>query len=114
MLHAYALRLLRELKGENTYMKKIAIVADGWRRYINYAWISGCRQYIKEKKLDAQLYVFYAFGNFSKDEKYNQGEYNIITLPDFRQFDGIIVEITNVLKRKCQNKTRCFSRASSE
>lgn len=55
-------------------MKKIAIVADGWRRYINYAWISGCRQYIKEKKLDAQLYVFYAFGNFSKDEKYNQGE----------------------------------------
>ena len=85
-------------------MKKIAIVADGWRRYINYAWISGCRQYIKEKKLDAQLYVFYAFGNFSKDEKYNQGEYNIITLPDFRQFDGIIVELTNVLKRKYARK----------
>lgn len=85
-------------------MKKVAIVADGWRRYVNYAWISGCRQYIKEHGLDVELYVFYAFGNFSKDKKYNQGEYNIITLPDFRQFDGIIVEITNVIKREYAKK----------
>ena len=34
-------------------MKKIAIVADGWRRFINYDWICGCKRYIKEHILDA-------------------------------------------------------------
>ena len=24
-------------------MKKVAIIADGWKKYINYAWIGGCR-----------------------------------------------------------------------
>lgn len=77
-------------------MKKIAIVADGWRRYINYAWIGGCRSYIAERNLDVDLYVFNSFGNFSRDKKYNIGEYNITNLPDFSQFDGIILELTNI------------------
>lgn len=79
-------------------MKKIAIVADGWRRYMNYAWIGGCRSYIMEHNLDVDLYVFNSFGNFSRDQKYNIGEYNITNLPDFSQFDGIILELTNVFQ----------------
>ncbi len=77
-------------------MKKVAIVADGWRKLINYAWIGGCRKYITEHHADIELYIFHSFGNSSKDEKYNHGEYNIINLPDFREFDGIILEMTNV------------------
>ncbi len=86
------------------YMRKIAIVADGWRRFINYDWICGCRRYISEHHLDSEVYVFNSFGNFSKDEKHNDGEYNIFSLPDFREFDGIILEITNVSKRKNSNR----------
>ena len=85
-------------------MRKIAIVADGWRRFINYDWICGCRRYISEHHLDAEIYMFNSFGNFSKDEKYNDGEYNIFSLPDFNEFDGIILEITNVTKRKNSNR----------
>lgn len=85
-------------------MRKIAIVADGWRRFINYDWICGCRRYISEHHLDAEVYMFNSFGNFSKDEKYNDGEYNIFSLPDFSEFDGIILEITNVTKRKNSNR----------
>lgn len=77
-------------------MKKVAIITDGWRRYVNYAWIGGCRQYVTEMNLDADLYVFNSFGNFSKDEKYNIGEYNIFQLPDFSKFDGIIVELSQM------------------
>lgn len=86
------------------HMRKIAIVADGWRRLCNYDWICGCRRYISEHQLDSEVYVFSSFGNFSKDEKHNDGEYNIFSLPDFREFDGIILEITNVSKRKNSNR----------
>lgn len=77
-------------------MKKVAIVADGWKKYINYAWIGGCRNYIKEHQLDVCLHVFHSYASFSMDEKYNVGEYNIIELPDFSDYDGIILEFTNI------------------
>ncbi len=77
-------------------MKKIAIFADGWKKYVNYAWVAGSRQYIEDHNLDVNLYVFSCFGNYSPDEKYNQGEYNIFNLPDLTDFDGIMIELTNV------------------
>ncbi|MCD7835955.1 MAG: GGDEF domain-containing protein [Lachnospiraceae bacterium] len=77
-------------------MKKVAIIADGWRKFVNYAWMGGCRQYIKENNSDVNLYVFHSFGDYSMDEKYNIGEYNIVRLPNFADFDGIILELTNV------------------
>lgn len=35
--------------------RKIAIIADGWRRHITYVWIRGCRNYIKEHELDIEI-----------------------------------------------------------
>lgn len=78
-------------------MRKIAIIADGWRRYVNYSWVYGCKKYIKEQNLDVEIDIFQCFGNISKDEKNNLGEYNIINLPDLADYDGIILEITNIL-----------------
>ncbi len=77
-------------------MKKVAIFSDGWRKYFNFAWVDGCHTYIKENKLDVDLYVFNSFGNFSQDEKFNAGEYNIFQLPDLTEFDGAIVDVTNI------------------
>lgn len=85
-------------------MKKIAILADGWKKYITYAWIAGSRQYIQEHKLDVNLYFFNSFGNYSMDEKYNIGEYNIWNLPDFTQFDGILFEFSNVEREDIKEK----------
>ena len=56
-------------------MKKVAIVTDGWVGEVTYAWFKGSRQYLDSCDLDADLYFFHSFGNFSKDEEYNAGEY---------------------------------------
>lgn len=77
-------------------MKKIALITDGWKRYMTYAWVQGYRRYASQYHLDTDLYVFQSFGNFNTDEGYNSGEYNITRLPDLRTFDGIILDLSNV------------------
>lgn len=78
-------------------MKRVAIIENGWGKFISYAWVDGCKQYIDEHNLDVSLYTFSSFGDFYLDEKYNIGEYNITNLPDFKDFDGIILELTNIV-----------------
>ena len=77
-------------------MKQIALITDGWKRYVTYAWVQGYRRYASQYHLDTDLYVFQSFGNFNTDEGYNSGEYNITRLPDLRTFDGIILDLSNV------------------
>ncbi len=77
-------------------MKKIALVMDGWKRYFTYAWPSGILQRIKETGEDVNLYIFNSSGDWSMDSDYNIGEYNIYNLPDFKDFDGIILDINNI------------------
>lgn len=77
-------------------MKKIALITDGWKRYVTYAWVQGYRRYASQYHLDTDLYVFQSFGNFNTDEGYNSGEYNITRLPALRTFDGIILDLSNV------------------
>ena len=72
-------------------MKKIALITDGWGRYVTYTWIQGYRNYMAAHQSDMDLYIFQSFGNFSMDEKHNAGEYNIARLPDFSEFDGILL-----------------------
>ena len=80
-------------------MKRIAIIADAWKRYVNYSWILGCKNYIQEQNLDVEIDIFQSFGNFNMDDKHNIGEYNIIELPDLKKYDGIILEITNTIMK---------------
>lgn len=77
-------------------MKKIALVMDGWKRFFTYAWPSGILQRIKETGEEVNLYIFNSSGDWSMDEDYNVGEYNIYNLPDFADFDGIILDINNI------------------
>lgn len=78
-------------------MKKIALVMDEWKRCFTYAWPSGISQRVHECGEDVNLYIFSSSGNWSRDEKYNNGEYNIYRLPDFREFDGIILDLNNII-----------------
>ena len=76
-------------------MKKIALITDGWRRYVTYAWVHGIIGRAKETGIDICLYVFNTNGNLSHDDKYNQGEYSLYELPDYNSYDGFILDCTN-------------------
>ena len=81
-------------------MRKIALITDGWKRFFIYAWPAGILQRIQETKEEINLYIFNSFGNWSRDQKYNSGEYNIFNLPDFKDFDGIILDLNNISSEK--------------
>ncbi len=63
-------------------MKKIALIMDGWKRFFTYAWPAGILQRIKETGEDVNLYIFNSSGDWSLDDDYNIGEYNIYFLPN--------------------------------
>ncbi|MCR4901667.1 MAG: GGDEF domain-containing protein [Butyrivibrio sp.] len=77
-------------------MKKIALVMDGWGRYITYAWIKGIMDRIKETDEEVSLYIFNSSGNWLNDMAYNMAEYNIYNLPNLSAFDAIVLELLNV------------------
>lgn len=85
-------------------MKKIALIMDGWKRFFTYAWPAGILQRIRETDEDVNLYIFNSAGNWSRDEAYNAGEYNIYNLPDLNDFDGIILDVNNIIDNEvCKN-----------
>ena len=77
-------------------MRKVALITDGWKRYLTYAWPAGIMQRVQETGEDVNLYIFNSSGNWNKDQGYNRAEYNIFNLPDFCDFDGIILELNNI------------------
>ena len=76
-------------------MKKIALITDGWRRYVTYAWVVGITQQARQLGVDICLYTFNTNGNLSHDEKYNEGEYSLNEQIDFNVFDGIVFDCSN-------------------
>lgn len=85
-------------------MKKVALFTDGWKRLITYAWVDGMMKFITESKEEICLYQYNCHGNWSLDEKHNYGEYNIYTLPDLTEFDGIVVDVTNICDKDSFDK----------
>ena len=76
-------------------MKKIALLTDGWKRYVTYGWVCGIRDRAKELGVDICLYTYNTNGNHSHDEKFNEGEYALYELIDYSSFDGFIFDCTN-------------------
>lgn len=81
-------------------MKRIALITDGWKRFVTYGWVDGIMKGAKEMGLDISLYQFNTNGNWSHDKKYNRGEYNLYTLPDYSEFDGVVFDGTNMVDQK--------------
>lgn len=84
-------------------MKKVALISDGWKRLIIYAWTDGIMNKIKEYSEEVCLYHYNCYGNWSSEEMHNRGEYNIFNLPDLRQFDGIILDCNNITDQEQLN-----------
>lgn len=77
---------------------------------ITYAWVDGIIRRIRELDEDIALYQYNCYGNWSKDALHNTGEYNIYNLPDLKEFDGIILDGSNIVdirqKRNIVEKLR--------
>ncbi len=80
-------------------MKKIALIADGWKRLVTYSWVHGIMEHAKEIGMDLCLYYYSANGNWSHDKKFNDGEYMMFNLPDLDEFDGIVFDCSNMVDK---------------
>ena len=81
-------------------MKKIALIADGWKRFVTYSWVDGIIKQAESLGMDICLYYFSSNGNWSHDKKFNDGEYMIYSLPELDEFDGIIFDCSNMVDRE--------------
>ncbi len=93
-------------------MKRIAFLTDGWHRYIAYETIKGVIREFDGYAEDVIFCQFNCFGNWIHDEKHNAGEYNIYTLPDLKQFDGIVLDANNIVDMKQMENLIRITKAS--
>ena len=77
-------------------MKRIALIADGWKRWMLYAWAYGLLECIRDKGLDVSIDHYNCFGNWNEDKEYNAGEYAVFNSIDLSLYDGIITDLSNI------------------
>lgn len=94
-------------------MKRVALLTDGWKRTLTYAWTDGIMNRIAWADEEICLYQFQSFGNWSKDLLFNIGEYNIYNLPNLDQYDGIIIHCNNIVESQHMEKIVQRLRAAS-
>ncbi len=77
-------------------MKRIALIADGWKRWMLYAFPYGLLECIRDKGVDVSIDHYNCFGNWNEDKDYNTGEYGIFNSIDLTRYDGIVTDLSNV------------------
>jgi diguanylate cyclase (GGDEF)-like protein len=85
-------------------MKKIAMLTDGWKRMVTYAWVDGIINRIRELDEDICIYQYNCYGNWRREKKYNLGEYNIFRLPDLNEFDGVVLDCNFTIDKERQQE----------
>lgn len=85
-------------------MKKIAIISDGWKRKNTYNRCEGIYERMLELGDEVSIHRFNCYGNWSADNKFNKGEYNIFSLPVFEMYDAVVLECNNVTNQEIINK----------
>lgn len=76
-------------------MKKLLYVLDDGMRKFTYEWTSGLYNAIQRAEEDINLYIVRADGYAGFTPAHNRGECNIYRLPDYSEFDGILLDISN-------------------
>jgi len=89
-------------------MKKIAMLTDGWKRMVTYAWVDGIINRIRELDEDICIYQYNCYGNWRREKKYNLGEYNIFRLPDLNEFDGVVLDCNFTIDKERQQELACM------
>ena len=76
-------------------MKKLLYVLDDGMRKFTYEWVEGMRHSIQQAEEDINLYIVRADTYAGFSPRHNRGECNIYRLPDYSDFDGILLDISN-------------------
>lgn len=85
-------------------MKKFIFISDGWKRVITYSFVKGMQDYIEANDLDVTIFHFNTFGNLNNDEEFVKGEYSLFDLPDFTEFDAVILDCNNMIDENAKNR----------
>ncbi|HCM91256.1 MAG TPA: GGDEF domain-containing protein, partial [Lachnospiraceae bacterium] len=81
-------------------MKRIALIADGWKRWMLYAFPYGLLECIRDRGVDVSIDHYNCFGNWNEDRDYNAGEYAVFNSIDLSLYDGIVTDLSNVKDAK--------------
>ncbi|MBR6221053.1 MAG: GGDEF domain-containing protein [Clostridia bacterium] len=84
-------------------MKKLLYVLDDGMRKFTYEWVEGMRRSIQQAKEDIELFIVRADTYAGFSPRHNRGECNIYRLPDYRDFDGILLDISNAFQNKAND-----------
>ena len=76
-------------------MKKLLYVLDDGMRKFTYEWVEGMCHSIQQADEDICLYIVRADTYAGFSPRHNRGECNIYRLPDYADFDGILLDISN-------------------
>ena len=69
--------------------KKIAVFAGGWGGEYLKEVMYGIKKAARDENTD--VFLFVNFSSHTDNPSLNAGEFNIFTLPDLRDFDGMIL-----------------------
>lgn len=98
-------------------MKKIAVLIGGTGFYNQRRFINGILDAAQADGTEVYIFTCDAWG-YGTRYKYEKGEYNIYNLPDFKQYDGIIIDtvtihhletVDNLKKRISESGVPCVS-----
>lgn len=98
------------LHGRDT--KRILMLTDGWHRFVTYAWTTGILHYIRENKRNIAVYQCNTWGNWNQDTAFNRGQYALLSLPDFNDYDAVFIDVTNIKDKDVLQKLLDRVRAS--
>ncbi len=80
--------------------RKVAVFTNGWNDdYLDFA-LEGIRKRAAEDNID--VFIFLDYTSYDKTRKETAGELNILNLPDFRDFDGVLL-LGNTLNNAGEN-----------
>ncbi|MCH5341253.1 MAG: LacI family DNA-binding transcriptional regulator, partial [Acetatifactor sp.] len=96
---------------------KIAVLIGGTGFYNQKRFINGVLDAAQADGTDVYIFTCDAWG-YGTRYKYEKGEYNIYNLPDFKQYDGIIIDtvtihdletVDNITRRIAESGVPCVS-----
>lgn len=82
----------------------IALLTEGWNRFYIMSSLNGMFARAKERGIDIFIAQFASFGDWCKNEEFNEGEYAIFKMTDFKDFDAIILDVSDMSQHDIENR----------